>query len=120
MGYYWSDLKFPTREEMIRAISQQETVYPAETEWKYSNLALSLAGEIVAGVSGETYPQYIEEHILQPLGMSSTLVLPEPSTPGLAVAYRPRVPGKPREARGFSRCRGLTPAANLASSSRRP
>src|SRR5262245_43130861 len=61
----WSDLTFPTRDEMIRRLAEQETVFPAETEWKYSNLALSLAGEVVAAVSGEPWPQYVEKHILQ-------------------------------------------------------
>jgi hypothetical protein len=46
----WSDLTMPKREEMIRRIGELETVFPAETEWKYSNLGLTLAGEIVASV----------------------------------------------------------------------
>lgn len=35
---YWTDHKFPTREEMIRALKDQKAVFYPETKWKYSNL----------------------------------------------------------------------------------
>src|SRR5215207_569832 len=38
----------------------------------YSNYNAMLAGYIVARVSGEPYDQYIQEHILNPLGMAHT------------------------------------------------
>jgi len=62
---YWTDAKFPTREEMISALKNQETIFPSETRWKYSNLALALAGEVVMAVSGEPYDAYIHTHILE-------------------------------------------------------
>jgi simple sugar transport system permease protein len=68
-----------------------EPVFPPEIEFKYSNLALAIAGEVVAAVSGEPYQQYIERHILHPLGMKSTRVHPQPGTPGLAIGYRANV-----------------------------
>ncbi len=46
---------------------------------------------MVAAVSGEPYAQYVENHILRPLGMSSTSVTPQPGDPNLAVGYRRRV-----------------------------
>lgn len=113
--FYWNDLKFPSREEMARLAPDEPAIFPAETEYKYSNLALAIAGEVVAAVSGEPYPQYVENHILRPLGMSSTLVEPPPTAPNLAVGYRKRVPGEPREAEGFIDARALTPSAGLAS-----
>jgi CubicO group peptidase (beta-lactamase class C family) len=45
----------------------------------YSNYGAALAGYIVARVSGESYSQYVQEHILNPLGMeSSTAQWPTP------------------------------------------
>ncbi len=38
----------------------------------YSNYGAALAGYIVARVSGEPYDEYIQEHILNPLGMEYT------------------------------------------------
>ena len=71
---YWSDANFPTREQVRKALPRQETSYPTETRWKYSNLALSLAGEIVAAVSGADYEEFVQRRILDPLGMTETYV----------------------------------------------
>ncbi len=115
VGVNWSDLTFPKREEMMRLIAEQETVFPAETEWKYSNLALSLGGEIVAAVSGEPWAQYVENHILKPLGMTATRALPGPDTPGLSTGYGRRVPGAARDVEPFVDIEAERPAGNLAS-----
>jgi len=45
----------------------------------YSNYNADLAGYIVARVSGVSYDQYIQENILDPLGMTRTTVQPVPS-----------------------------------------
>ncbi len=112
---YWNDLKFPSREEMMRLVPEEPAVFPPETEYKYSNLALAIAGEVVTAVSGEPYPQYVEDHILRPLGMSSSLVEPSATAANLAVGYRKHEPGVPREAEEFIDARALTPSAGLAS-----
>jgi CubicO group peptidase (beta-lactamase class C family) len=40
----------------------------------YSNYNAALAGYIVARVSGQSYSEYVQEHILVPLGMNGTTV----------------------------------------------
>ena len=113
---YWTDAKFPTREQMMARLAEQETIYPPETRWKYSNLALALAGEIVAAVSGEPYHVYIEKRILGPLGMTATSVLVPPEHRArLATAYGRRMPDGKRELRPFMDTSGIAPAANLSS-----
>jgi len=112
---YWTDLKFPTLEEVRSALPEQETVFRPETRWKYSNLALSLAGAVVAEVSGEPYADYMLRHIFEPLGMSSTsAVLPEAHHSRLATGYGRRMPGGQREVMPFTDARGITPAAGLS------
>jgi D-alanyl-D-alanine carboxypeptidase len=114
---YWNDLVFPSREEMMRLLpTQPAAIFAPDTEFKYSNLAFAIAGEVVAAVAGQLYAPYVEQHILEPLGMRSSQVVPERGTPELAVGYRKRVPGQPREAEDFIDCRGLTPTAGVASS----
>lgn len=113
---YWTDARFPTREQMIARLAEQESVYAPEIRWKYSNLALALAGEIVQAVSGEPYADYIHRHILEPLGMTSSSVLvPEEHRLRLATAYGRRLPDLTRALRPFMDTKGITPAANLSS-----
>src|SRR5256714_7743641 len=100
-GVNWSDLTFPAREELRRVLPGQEMVSAPEMEWRYSNLAVSLAGEVVSQVSGEPWPQYVERHVLQPLGMAATRTVPARDTPGLAIGYGRRVPGRARAVEPF-------------------
>ncbi|MFE7597852.1 serine hydrolase domain-containing protein [Streptomyces sp. NPDC057494] len=58
----------------------------------YDNYGYALAGELVADVSGQDFPSYVDAHILQPLGMThSTFAQPQPEriTATLARGYRP-------------------------------
>ena len=114
-GISWNELIFPTRQDMIQNLPDQETVFPAETEWKYSNLALSLAGEIVSAISGESWAQYIERNILQPLRMTRTTPLPKPDMSGLAIGYGRRVPGASRSVEPFVDTKATRPAGSIAS-----
>ena len=117
---YWMSDRFPTREELLRQLPDQEQQFNAETRWKYSNLAVALAGEIVAVVSGEPWERYVRRRILEPLGMSATLTdAPEGPVADLAVAYGRRLPDLSRPARQAGvRTVALAPAAGMASNVR--
>jgi CubicO group peptidase (beta-lactamase class C family) len=71
---YWLDttFPFPDRETMIAQIANQQSLYPADRLFQYSNLGLTLAGEIVAKLAQQPYQQYVQERILTPLGMADT------------------------------------------------
>ncbi len=113
---YWTDNMFPTSEQVKEALPGQESVLPTEKRWKYSNLALTLAGEIVVAVSGQRYVEYIKTHILEPLNMNSTYVeSPDSDNPHLATGYGRRLPNGKRAASPFTDCKGITPAANMSS-----
>ena len=115
---YWTDSDFPTRETVIKLISTQEAAVPTETLWKYSNLALTLAGEIVQEVSNTPYTKYVEKNILKPLGMSDTLIEPpDPNDPKLAKGYGRRLPNGSRNFSPYTDCKGITPAANMTTTS---
>ncbi|HEX9821447.1 MAG TPA: serine hydrolase [Methylomirabilota bacterium] len=114
---YWTDGVFPTAEQVRERLAEQQTALPAETEWKYSNLGLTLAGEIVAAVSGRPYPEYVAEWILEPLGMRRTFVATPPTDhPDLATGYTRRLPGAGRAVAPSTDSRGITPAANMTTS----
>jgi CubicO group peptidase (beta-lactamase class C family) len=68
----------PLREFLVR--NMPERVYPPGEVYAYSNYGTALAGYIVERVSGEPYEEYVEGHILKPLGMDrSAAVQPLPS-----------------------------------------
>ncbi|HUM69603.1 MAG TPA: serine hydrolase [Chloroflexota bacterium] len=113
---YWTDSQFPTLAQIQESVGQQATAVPPETRFKYSNLGLSLAGAIVTQVANQPYEAYVQQHILRPLGMSSTFVeTVDPQHERLAAGYGRRLPGKlQREIMPFTDCQGITPAANMA------
>jgi CubicO group peptidase (beta-lactamase class C family) len=114
---YWTDPgAFPTREEIIEALHDQESIFEPETRYKYSNLALALAGEIVVAVSGEAYADYIQRHILDPLGMTNSYVRTEEiDRERLATGYEVMRPDGAQPVSPETDSKGLTPAANMSS-----
>ena len=111
------EFAFPSRKEIIERLPQQKTLYPPDTYLQYSNLGLTLVGEIVAAASGQPYDEYVREHILLPLGLDDTTpYLPEDLLGArLALRYSrwPRSGG--RERLPFFQANGITPAAGFAS-----
>jgi len=71
---HWTDpaQSFPTKEEILEKLNEQQTLYPSSTYFQYSNLAMALLGFVVEEVSGQEYNDYIQEHILSPLGLDDT------------------------------------------------
>ncbi|HRZ94195.1 MAG TPA: serine hydrolase, partial [Candidatus Paceibacterota bacterium] len=70
------------REQMIKALHDQESVFEPETRYKYSNLGMAILGEIVAAASGMSYDAFVTKNILEPLGMASTSVHPREALRG--------------------------------------
>ncbi len=71
-GNAWETLEFPTREEVLATLAEAEQVLPTGERWHYSNLAYVLLGEVVERVSGTSYDRWIEERLLEPLGLEAT------------------------------------------------
>jgi CubicO group peptidase (beta-lactamase class C family) len=114
-GPYWTTIDFPTKEEIIGNLQTQEHPLKPWRKWKYSNLALSLAGYIVEEASGVPYEEYVEEHIFKPLGMKDTYIKDIPTDhPRLAKGYGRRMPDGIRETSKYTSSRGINPAANMA------
>ncbi|MBP1656285.1 MAG: putative beta-lactamase class penicillin binding protein [Bacteroidetes bacterium] len=113
---YWTDYKFPSREEMVTALQSQESIFEPETRYKYSNLGMAILGEVVATAAGESYDAYITKNILQPLRMTSSSVSPPESLRSrYATGYGRRFADGTRMESPFMDSRGLTPAANISS-----
>ena len=114
---YWIDNRFPDWSEVKEKLRQQNQIFAVETRWKYSNLGVALAGEVVAAVSGESWPEYVRRHILEPLDMTGTLATtPASDHPGLAVGYARCLPGQPRGRAPLSDLKAIAAAAGITTS----
>ena len=117
---YWTgpEFAFPTRQEIMERIAEQETLYPADQYFQYSNLGITLAGEVVSAVSGQAYEQYVQRNILEPLGLRNTFPeMPEQYRGGrLATGYSAINRQGTRTPVAFFSARGIAPAAGYASS----
>ncbi len=62
----------PTQAELLAALKGLRLEFEPGTAESYSNYAMALAGVVVERASGEPYRQYMQRHVFDPLGMSST------------------------------------------------
>ena len=74
LRYYSASEEIPFKE--VLSAHQPKQVYPPRTVSAYSNYGAALAALIVEEASGQSYKDYIKEHILLPLGMTHTSVGP--------------------------------------------
>ncbi|MCK5068629.1 MAG: beta-lactamase family protein, partial [Bacteroidales bacterium] len=116
---YWTgpDHPFPESESIKSELHNQETLYPSSTYFQYSNLGLTLLGEVVSAVSGMPYEEYIKLHILDPLNLQDTRTfLPEEQYgTTLAVGYTTLNREGTREKVNLFQAKGIKAAAGFSS-----
>lgn len=114
---YWSgpDFPFPTREQVVERVPEQAELYPAETYFQYSNLGLTLAGEVAAAAAGQPYDEYVRASILDPLGMADTYPEIPAEHERMATGYGTLGRDGQRETVTRFAARGIAPAAGYAS-----
>jgi CubicO group peptidase (beta-lactamase class C family) len=92
-------------EEFVRGFHSVELAQPVGSTYQYSNINFGIAGLIVAKVSGQSYADYVTEHILEPLDMRhSTLSRESALTDGLSQGHYDMI-GRP-----FTLERAISPA----------
>jgi CubicO group peptidase (beta-lactamase class C family) len=116
-AYWTGDFAFPTRDEIVARIKSQEPLYAPERRFQYSNLGITLAGEIVSATSGLGYDDYARTRILEPLGLRSTTTdMPaEERGKRLAAGYAALDREGQRRRLPLFSVRGIAPAAGYAS-----
>ena len=112
-GSHWTTFEFPTTEQLRKLMAERRAPYSPEVRWKYSNLAYSIAGMVIEAVSGQTWADYVQQHIYQPLGMTSSSV--DQNVPGLAVGYNRLMLDNTRSTTPFIDARGMGAATGITS-----
>lgn len=115
-GMRWDEFHAPDAAQLREATATAPLSTPTQSRLKYSNYAFAVAGELIAQVSGMPYDDYLRERILQPLGMTNSLLLDSAeSVPGLAVPYGRRRPDGPRGVESQTEQKSVLPAGGLVS-----
>lgn len=86
-------LQLRTHADYVTLYGSRAPAHPPGTRHDYSNYGFVLLGAIIESVSGQTYYDYVAQHILAPAGMRDTGSLPE-------------IEKMPHRARPYMRTRG--------------
>ena len=61
-------------ERLVDELADETPAYEPGTRWEYSNTNYQILGRLVEVISGREFQAYVTEHILEPIGMSSSFV----------------------------------------------
>jgi CubicO group peptidase (beta-lactamase class C family) len=103
-------------ERYVRRLGTLRLDFRPGERFRYSNLAFEILGDVIAKVSGETFDDYVQRHILAPLGMKdSTLLLEQADPTMLAWGHELSENGIPLPSKVYPYNRIHTPSSNLHS-----
>jgi D-alanyl-D-alanine carboxypeptidase len=99
---FWNDRFFAsldrlrTTNDYLDLFVREPLRFEPGTRREYSNGGFILLGAIIERLSGMDYDAYVQKHIRQPAGMTSTGLLPNrPPAAGRAIGYTRAAPGGP-------------------------
>jgi CubicO group peptidase (beta-lactamase class C family) len=101
----------------VARMAELELMAAPGTRASYSQAGYSLAGRIIEKVTGLTYERAVASLVLEPLGLSHSLLAPgDVMTRRFAVGHNPGEDGTPAVARMWRGPRGRNPGGGIASS----
>lgn len=111
VGHYFDDTE-PSLRALVTSLNDTRLIVPPETQSKYSNAAVSVAGYVLEQTQNEPFATYIQRALLEPLGMTSSSFAPRSDLMDrLAQGYMWTYDGRTFDAPVFEL--GMIPAANL-------
>jgi CubicO group peptidase (beta-lactamase class C family) len=77
-----------SEDEILKAIEAVPLAFPPGSKYSYANLGYVTLGVLIHRVSGKFYGDFLQERVLQPLGMSTTRIISEADIiPNRAAGY---------------------------------
>jgi CubicO group peptidase (beta-lactamase class C family) len=89
-NYNWDKPEYDdgALERYVRSLDDKTLGWAPGKEFRYSNMAFEVLGDLVAKASGKSFEDYVQENILQPVRMqSSTLLYEKADRAKLATGY---------------------------------
>jgi len=94
---HWTSFQFPSPATIQQHVAAGAMIYTPAEQWKYSNLGYTILGEVIKAVSGVSYEDYVNEHIVRRLGLLHTApTLTDNILQNLATGYSRDIPGHER------------------------
>ena len=70
-------LELKTLQDYVKLYGNRALDFAPGSEWRYSNYGFLLMGVLIEKVSGQSYYDYVRDHIFKPAGMTGTASEPE-------------------------------------------
>jgi CubicO group peptidase (beta-lactamase class C family) len=103
-------------ERYVRSLGDLKLVFAPGERFRYSNMAFEILGDVIAKVSGESFDDYVQHHILTPLGMKdSTLLVKQADQKLLAWGHELDEKGNPLPSKVYPYNRIHSPSSDLHS-----
>ena len=85
MDYHWDEPEYDegALERYVRTLTDRVLVSMPGEKFNYSNMAFEVLGDLIAKVSGQSFADYVKEHILLPLDMNDSSILIRDVDPAL-------------------------------------
>jgi D-alanyl-D-alanine carboxypeptidase len=81
-------LELRTLQDYVKLYGNRGLQFEPGSRWEYSNYGFLLLGVLIEKVSGQSYYDYVAEHVFKPAGMTSTASLAEDqAVPDRSVGY---------------------------------
>jgi CubicO group peptidase (beta-lactamase class C family) len=65
-------------DQVVKELAKQPLLFQPGTQWSYSSPGIEILGRIIEVCSGQSYVDYITQHVLRPLGMKDSFFFPPP------------------------------------------
>ncbi len=77
-----------TLNDYVALFGKRGPEFEPGTQWRYSNYGMLLLGVVIERVTGQSYYDYVQEHVYKPAGMTMSGSQPEDETvPGRSIGY---------------------------------
>jgi len=116
-NYHWDQPEYDdgALERFVRSTANQKLIFAPGEKFAYSNTAYEILGDLISKVSGETFEDYVQHHILTPLGMKDSTLLVRQANASLLTSPHVEEGGKPVVSKVFPYNRAHAPSSTLYS-----
>lgn len=65
-------LELRTHQDFVKLFGERDLTFEPGSQWMYSNYGFVLLGAVIEKVSGQSYYDYVRDHVYKPAGMTAT------------------------------------------------